>query len=56
MSQAVPNIARMYDYYLGGQESHPVDREAAERPSGCSRSRPMFGLLCGRTGDSWSEP
>jgi S-adenosyl methyltransferase len=31
MPQAVPNIARMYDYYLGGQESHPVDREAAER-------------------------
>jgi len=31
MSQAVPNIARMYDYYLGGLESRPVDREAAER-------------------------
>jgi S-adenosyl methyltransferase len=31
MSQAVPNVARMYDYYLGGEESHPVDREAAER-------------------------
>lgn len=30
MPQTVPNIARMYDYYLGGQESLPVDREAAE--------------------------
>jgi len=31
MEPAVPNVARMYDYYLGGQESRPVDREAAER-------------------------
>lgn len=26
----VPNAARMYDYYLGGQNNFPVDREAAE--------------------------
>jgi hypothetical protein len=27
----LPNVARMYDYYLGGEEARPVDREAAER-------------------------
>ena len=26
----VPNAARMYDYYLGGENNFPVDREAAE--------------------------
>ena len=26
-----PNVARMYDYYLGGKDNFPVDREAAER-------------------------
>ncbi len=27
----VPNMARMYDYYLGGKDNFPADREAAER-------------------------
>jgi SAM-dependent methyltransferase len=31
MEPAVPNAARMYDYYLGGRESRPVDQVAAER-------------------------
>lgn len=26
---SVPNSARMYDYYLGGKDNFPVDREAA---------------------------
>lgn len=26
-----PNVARMYDYYLGGKDNFPVDREAAEK-------------------------
>lgn len=26
-----PHSARMYDYYLGGKDSYPVDEEAAER-------------------------
>jgi hypothetical protein len=26
-----PHPARMYDYYLGGKENFPADREAAER-------------------------
>jgi hypothetical protein len=27
----VPNSARMYDYFLGGKDNFPVDREAAEK-------------------------
>ncbi|WP_049556211.1 SAM-dependent methyltransferase [Nonomuraea sp. SBT364] len=27
----VPSVARMYDYYLGGKDNFPADREAAER-------------------------
>ncbi|MEU8378199.1 SAM-dependent methyltransferase [Streptosporangium sp. NPDC048865] len=27
----IPNVARMYDYYLGGKDNFPVDRRAAER-------------------------
>lgn len=26
-----PHPARMYDYYLGGKDNYPVDREAARR-------------------------
>ena len=28
---ATPNVARMYDYYLGGKDNFAADREAAER-------------------------
>jgi len=27
----VPSTARMYDYYLGGKDNYPADRDAAER-------------------------
>ncbi|TDC97415.1 SAM-dependent methyltransferase [Nonomuraea deserti] len=27
----VPSVARMYDYYLGGRDNFPADREAAEK-------------------------
>ncbi|MBB2909912.1 O-methyltransferase involved in polyketide biosynthesis [Streptosporangium becharense] len=27
----IPNVARMYDYYLGGKDNFPADREAAEQ-------------------------
>ncbi|MEV0588957.1 SAM-dependent methyltransferase [Nonomuraea sp. NPDC050310] len=27
----IPNVARMYDYYLGGKDNFTVDREAADR-------------------------
>ena len=47
----VPSPARMYNYYLGGKDHFPWDREAAERalsvvPSGRD--------LCVLTGISWS--
>jgi O-methyltransferase involved in polyketide biosynthesis len=28
---SVPNVARMYDYYLGGKDNYAVDRAAAEK-------------------------
>ena len=28
---SVPSVARMYDYYLGGKDNFPSDREAAEK-------------------------
>lgn len=28
---ATPNIARMYDYYLGGKDYYAADRRAAQR-------------------------
>ena len=39
----IPSTARMYDYYLGGKDSYPADREAAEQvvammPPGMIRS------------------
>jgi hypothetical protein len=31
ISPDIPNVARMYDYYLGGFHNFAVDRAAAER-------------------------
>ncbi|WP_084957970.1 SAM-dependent methyltransferase [Thermoactinospora rubra] len=31
INPAIPNVARMYDYYLGGKDNFEADREAAER-------------------------
>ncbi|MER7351968.1 SAM-dependent methyltransferase [Nonomuraea dietziae] len=28
---SIPNVARMYDYYLGGKDNFPADRAAAEK-------------------------
>jgi hypothetical protein len=30
----IPSTARMYDYYLGGKDNYPADREAADRVIG----------------------
>src|SRR5215472_5689156 len=43
---SIPSTARMYDYYLGGKDNYPVDREAAERiitmmPDGVVRESAM---------------
>lgn len=27
----IPNVARMYDYFLGGKDNYAADREAAEK-------------------------
>jgi hypothetical protein len=27
----VPNVARIYDYFLGGQDNYPADRAAAAK-------------------------
>ncbi|WP_243719553.1 SAM-dependent methyltransferase [Actinomadura sp. KC06] len=34
-----PNAARMYDYYLGGKDNYPADREAAEKIMALGPSR-----------------
>ncbi|WP_083982451.1 SAM-dependent methyltransferase [Actinomadura hibisca] len=34
---AVPSVARMYDYYLGGKDNFAADREAAEKVIAISR-------------------
>src|SRR5215218_6187112 len=31
VDSSIPNVARMYDYYLGGYHNFAVDREAAEK-------------------------
>lgn len=31
VAPGTPNVARMYDYYLGGKDNYAADREAAER-------------------------
>ncbi|MEV0344806.1 SAM-dependent methyltransferase [Nonomuraea sp. NPDC050680] len=37
LDPTVPTVARMYDYYLGGKDNFPADREAAERVLELSR-------------------
>jgi S-adenosyl methyltransferase len=39
---SVPNIARMYDYMLGGKDNFAVDREAAERSTLAVPQLPWF--------------
>ena len=38
----VPNVARMYDYYLGGLHNFPADREMAQRVVGAYPSLPAI--------------
>ena len=39
---SVPNSARMYDYYLGGKDNFPVDREAAEKAVAAMPAIPLL--------------
>jgi hypothetical protein len=39
-----PNVARMYDYYLGGKDNYPPDREAARLVLGAAPDVPLAAL------------
>lgn len=39
-----PNVARIYDYYLGGKDNYPADREAARRVLGLAPDVPLAAL------------
>ncbi len=41
---STPNVARMYDYYLGGKENYPPDREAARLVLGAAPDVPLAAL------------
>lgn len=41
---STPNIARIYDYYLGGRDNYPADREAARRVLGVAPDVPLAAL------------
>lgn len=40
----VPNVARIYDYYLGGKDNYAVDREAARKVLGVAPDVPLAAL------------
>jgi hypothetical protein len=42
LDASVPNVARMYDYWLGGKDNFAVDREAAERSVHAVPQLPWF--------------
>src|SRR5260370_22062041 len=39
-----PNVARIYDYYLGGKDNYAVDREAARKVLGAAPDVPLAAL------------
>lgn len=39
-----PNVARIYDYYLGGKDNYAADREAARKVLGAAPDVPMAAL------------
>lgn len=39
-----PNVARIYDYYLGGKDNYPADREAARLVLGAAPDVPLAAL------------
>lgn len=39
-----PNVARMYDYYLGGKDNYSADREAAQLVLGAAPDVPLAAL------------
>lgn len=41
---STPNVARIYDYYLGGKDNYAADREAARRVLGAAPDVPLAAL------------
>jgi hypothetical protein len=41
---SAPNVARMFDYYLGGKENHAADRDAARLVLGAAPDVPLAAL------------
>lgn len=41
---SLPNVARMFDYYLGGKDNYPADREAARLVLGAAPDVPLAAL------------
>lgn len=48
MDATTPNIARMYDYWLGGKDNFAADRESAERIVEISEGRVLRGVRLNR--------
>ncbi|HEY5989441.1 MAG TPA: SAM-dependent methyltransferase, partial [Streptosporangiaceae bacterium] len=44
MDTTIPNVARMWDYYLGGKDNHEVDRDAARIVLGAAPDVPLAAL------------
>ena len=44
VDQAIPNVAGMWDYYLGGNENTDADREAARLVLGAAPDVPLAAL------------
>jgi hypothetical protein len=44
VDMAIPNVARMWDYYLGGNENSEADREAARLVLGAAPDVPLAAL------------
>ena len=44
VDMGVANVARMYDYYLGGSENTDVDRETARLVLGAAPDVPLAAL------------
>jgi hypothetical protein len=41
---SIPNVARIYDYYLGGRDNYAADREAARQVLGAAPDVPLAAL------------
>ncbi|MQY09374.1 SAM-dependent methyltransferase [Actinomadura macrotermitis] len=48
LDAATPNVARMYDYWLGGKDNFAADRAAAQRVVGISEGRVTEGVRLNR--------